>query len=370
MSALFARYLSPLFDGLSSVRTFAAPDTRRHRGRAMFRTMLCGAGRRFSTLRRGELQDAVGWSEPEWVDFPAPVSSVLTYLVYGMADLDVLPEHFNVGTVEFRAGCEHPLLNRLLAAAAKIRQTTPVPLEALVPPVRGIAWLAGRVGRQGGAAMFEISGKQAGAEATERVAVLSTSEGEEIPVALAGLAAELWMRACMCEVWKCYVRRTAWGSGFRSGVRSRRRTAKGPRVSTIHRNRRQCRERRNQAAELRKRVFALVTRFLWSSLTTTTARSIRAVSSAVERSVYTREVGGSKPSPPTRTLRSPVSFSRPDRDRTASQTGRKPHASAWKAPRAVFIPPSGFCRRTSPPRPRGAALFHSTCFERRVVLVS
>ena len=32
-------------------------------------------------------------------------------------------------------------------------------------------------------------------------------------------------------------------------------------------------------------------------------RLTRAVSSVVERSVYTRKVGGSKPSPPTRTLR-------------------------------------------------------------------
>jgi saccharopine dehydrogenase-like NADP-dependent oxidoreductase len=53
MSALFGRHLSPHFEELSSIRTFAAPDTRRHRGRAMFRTMLYGAGRRFPTLQEG-----------------------------------------------------------------------------------------------------------------------------------------------------------------------------------------------------------------------------------------------------------------------------------------------------------------------------
>jgi hypothetical protein len=65
----------------------------------------------------------------------------------------------------------------------------------------------------------------------------------------------------------------------------------------------QCRENRNQAAELLKREYALVARLPWFSLTTTTRPWIvrsGAVSSAVERSVYTREVGGSKPSPPTR----------------------------------------------------------------------
>lgn len=194
MSALMTRIVAPHFDRLQSVRTFAAPDTRRHRGRAMFRTTLYGAGRPFRTVKDGRPSDATGWSEPEWVEFPPPAGRVLTYLVFGMADLDLLPPKFGVKTVEFKAGCEHPFLNRLLSGAGSIRRRLPIPLERLGPIVRGISWLAGRFGRGGGAAMFEITGVRDGALTTDVIAIVSNTDGEEIPVTMAGVASEAWER--------------------------------------------------------------------------------------------------------------------------------------------------------------------------------
>jgi saccharopine dehydrogenase-like NADP-dependent oxidoreductase len=53
--ALFAGMMRPAFDEMLAVRSFAAPDTRRHRGPAMFRTMLMGAGTWYEQPRDGRL---------------------------------------------------------------------------------------------------------------------------------------------------------------------------------------------------------------------------------------------------------------------------------------------------------------------------
>jgi hypothetical protein len=64
-----------------------------------------------------------------------------------MADLTVLPALLGVGTVSFKAGSEWPTLNRLLGLAAALRARTGQPrLEALTWLVRGVSWLAGRLG--------------------------------------------------------------------------------------------------------------------------------------------------------------------------------------------------------------------------------
>ncbi len=74
-----------------------------------------------------------------------------------MADLDVLPELFGVGTVTFKAGSEFPLLNRLLGGAAALRARTGHPrLEAYTSLVRGLSWLVGRFGNDAGGVIFEV----------------------------------------------------------------------------------------------------------------------------------------------------------------------------------------------------------------------
>jgi saccharopine dehydrogenase-like NADP-dependent oxidoreductase len=70
MQALVTELLRPRFDELLAVCGSAAPDTRRHRGHAMFHTMLLGAGRPFQAPRKGLPVRVYGWREPEWFDFP------------------------------------------------------------------------------------------------------------------------------------------------------------------------------------------------------------------------------------------------------------------------------------------------------------
>jgi NAD(P)-dependent dehydrogenase (short-subunit alcohol dehydrogenase family) len=189
MEALFAEMLRGCFDALVSVRTFAAPDTRKHRGWAMFHTMLTGVGRPFWQPGNGKLRQVRGWTEPEWVEFPPPLGKRLTYLVLEMADLDLLPELLGVKTVEFKAGSEWPFLNRLLGAAARIRTSTGHPdWERFTPILRTFSWLVGRLGKDEGGVIFEIRGLLKGSSITHRIAVVARQDGGLIPAVLASMA--------------------------------------------------------------------------------------------------------------------------------------------------------------------------------------
>src|SRR5262249_23202199 len=111
------------------------------------------------------------------------------YLVLEMADLDLLPALFGAQTVEFKAGCEHAWLNRLLGWAAALRARTGHPhWERYTPFVRALSWLAGRVGRGGGGGLFVGSGTAGQASVTHRLAVVAETHGARIPSVLAGMA--------------------------------------------------------------------------------------------------------------------------------------------------------------------------------------
>ena len=157
----------------------------------MFYTMLLGVGRPFLQPRRGQAVRVAGWTEPEWVEFPSPIGKRLTHLVLEMADLDYLPELFGIETVEFKAGTEHPLLNRLLGLLANIRLRLGFPnWEQFTPFVRGISWLAGVVGRDEGGVFFEIEGKEGQTTKRRCLALMAETDGGLIPSVLAGLAVE------------------------------------------------------------------------------------------------------------------------------------------------------------------------------------
>jgi hypothetical protein len=190
MEAMAVRMGQHWLDRIDGLRTFAAPDTRRHRGPAMFDTMLWGVGRTFRQPRSGRMVEVIGWSEPEWIAFPPPVGRRLTYLVLEMADLDLLPRRFGLSTVEFKAGADHAFLNRSLAAMAALsRVTRRPPWERLLPMARAISWTAGRVGRDRDGVAFELRG--AGPTRERRwFGVTANHNGGRIPIVLAGMAVQ------------------------------------------------------------------------------------------------------------------------------------------------------------------------------------
>lgn len=192
MQALAVADLTNGWDDVVAVRCAAAPDTRRHRGDAMFRAMLHGAGLGFVAPRDGAPTLVHGWSEPEWVRFPPPLGRRLVYQVYEMADLDVLVEQCGAGTVSFKAGSEFAWLNRTLAvaAAARARFGRPRHPERFTSLVRGFSWLLGRAGDEAGGFMVEVSGHVNGGRITRAVGMTAVRAGGRIPALLAAIAVE------------------------------------------------------------------------------------------------------------------------------------------------------------------------------------
>ena len=187
---LFAELGKLCFDELIGIRTYAAPDTRKHRGPAMFATMLMGVGQPFWQPEHGERRLVHGWTEPEWVDFPPPLGSRLTYLVLEMADLDLLPQEMGVRTVVFKAGSEWASLNRLLNLSARIRRRLGRPRwEKLTMPVRALSWLLGRLGKDEGGVIFSLTGRCHRRVLTHRIAITAGQDGGLIPAILASIAA-------------------------------------------------------------------------------------------------------------------------------------------------------------------------------------
>jgi short subunit dehydrogenase-like uncharacterized protein len=190
MSIAVAKCLTPP-EGITGVRTFAAPDTFRNRGPAMFLTMLRGAGRSFAIPRNGTLRAVRGWSEPEWIDFPPPVGRRLMHLVLEMSDIDEIPKLTGAGTVEFKAGCEFAILNRMMAAVSIVAERAGTKyVERLLPVARTLAWSMGWVGQDVGAAMFELTSAGSVREEKTLVAVVADHDGGRIPIVLAGMAVE------------------------------------------------------------------------------------------------------------------------------------------------------------------------------------
>lgn len=189
MEALAVRYLQPTFDAVTACQTFAAPDTRRHRGPAMFETMLFGAGRRFEQPNANDGREAYGWTEPEWFDLPPPVGRRLTFRIHDMADVDLLPAIFGLDDVAFKAGSEWPMLNMLVGLAAQIRRRTGHPdWRRFTRPARTLSRLAGLFGREDGGVAFEVGGLRNGLESWESVGITVDRHGGQIPSLLASMA--------------------------------------------------------------------------------------------------------------------------------------------------------------------------------------
>ncbi|MET7403419.1 NAD(P)H-binding protein [Dactylosporangium sp. NPDC005572] len=179
-------------DRVDEVRCAAAPDTRKHRGPAMFEAMLRGVGVPFDAPRGGRPVRVHGWSEGEWVPFPPPVGRRLVHQVYAMADLTELAARFGAGTISFKAGTEHAWLNRLLGAAATVRARTGRPrrAERFTAVVRAMSWLAGRFGDEAGGFLVEVADRRDGRPVRRALGMTAARDGGRMPSLLAGIAVE------------------------------------------------------------------------------------------------------------------------------------------------------------------------------------
>ncbi|MFJ9865980.1 saccharopine dehydrogenase NADP-binding domain-containing protein [Streptomyces sp. NPDC101165] len=192
LQALIVHDLAHGMDRVDGVLCCAAPDTRRHRGPAMFEAMMHGAGLPFTAPREGVPTVVHGWSEPEWTVFPPPVGRRLVHQVYEMADLDVLAELCGARTIAFKAGTEFTAVNRALGLFATLRARTgrPRATRHWTPLVRAASWLVGRVGDEAGGFTVTVSGERDGRPVTRRLGMTARQDGGRIPSLLAGIAVD------------------------------------------------------------------------------------------------------------------------------------------------------------------------------------
>jgi hypothetical protein len=191
MEAIAAEYLGAGLERRTALTTCAAPDTRRHRGLAMFETMLSGAGRTFDRPGPRRPEDGHGWSAGQWFDFPPPVGRRLTYVIHDMADVDLVPADHGVGDVTFRAGCEFAWLNRAVALAAWTRVHAGAPdWRWAARPVRALSRVVGQFGRDAGGVAFELDGTAGGLPVRRSIAISAHRDGGRIPILPAALAIE------------------------------------------------------------------------------------------------------------------------------------------------------------------------------------
>lgn len=189
MEALATRHLGYQLETLTALRTYAAPDTRRHRGPAMFETMLFGAGKRFDDPNANHGLPTYGWTEPEWFDLPAPVGRRLTFRIHDMADVDLLPAAFGLDYVAFKAGSEWAMLNALVGLAAQVRRRTGHPdWTRFTRAARALSRVVGRFGREEGGVAFELAGTNGGRAAAASLALTAERHGGQIPSLLASMA--------------------------------------------------------------------------------------------------------------------------------------------------------------------------------------
>jgi hypothetical protein len=191
LQLLLVEMARPLFDHLIAIRTHLAPGTYRNRGPAMFHTMLMGVGMPFPLWRDGMEVWVRGWSEGEWAQFPPPIGRRLTYHVLDWADSDALRARFGVATIECKAGSEFAWVNRTLCLAGQIRSRLGWPnWERWTTPLRAASWVLGRVGRDDGGVLIEVTGVAEGRCRTHRIALVVAEHGGRIPAVLAAMAAE------------------------------------------------------------------------------------------------------------------------------------------------------------------------------------
>lgn len=189
LSALLAQALKSNFDELHSIRTFVAPGTRGSRGSGTVHTLLAAAGRPMRIWRNSRNVTLLGWTEPEWIEYPPPVGWRLEYLPMETADAELLPRYFNVASAEFKAGSDFATLNRFLAVGAWLRARTGFPpLEYLSNAMRYALLVIGSFGTDRGGVVVEVSGTRNGLPIQQQIAVVATQHGERIPAIPAAIA--------------------------------------------------------------------------------------------------------------------------------------------------------------------------------------
>jgi len=194
LSSLLTRFAQATVPTVVQANVSISPGTKHPRGPGSFACLLSTVGDTFTAPENGNEKTVVGWTDPERIDFPAPLNARTCYRVVDIADHFVQPLYFGTKTVEFRIGSELEILNLLLSAVRRMRQVFRMPERWLTTISRPLLYVAAAFGSTAGGVVVEISGYAGEARRTESWCVFATENGERIPSVMTAIAAEMVLR--------------------------------------------------------------------------------------------------------------------------------------------------------------------------------
>jgi hypothetical protein len=121
VSSALVDLLSDDFSVLEEIHSAISPGNKNPRGLATVRAILSYVGVPLRVWERGRWRKAIGWSEPERIEFNAPVGRRTVYWC-DVPDLQLFPDHYRVHTVSFRAGMQLSLFNGGLSLLGKLKR--------------------------------------------------------------------------------------------------------------------------------------------------------------------------------------------------------------------------------------------------------
>lgn len=166
VSAALVDMLDPEFDRVREIHTCLSPGARDQRELAAMCAILSHADNPARMKERGRWREFYYWSQPQRVDFPAPLGRRRGYLCDG-PDLDLFPRRYGATTVTFRMALPWLSFNLALAGVGWLgrREVLDAPPAWLLTLVRaGARYLPTR--RCGGGLRVEVRGERRGDELT------------------------------------------------------------------------------------------------------------------------------------------------------------------------------------------------------------
>jgi saccharopine dehydrogenase-like NADP-dependent oxidoreductase len=172
LSGLLSGIATAGMDAVDSIRIHMAPGNRGARQTATIASLLHSVGQPFDVIRKGSRRRVIGWSDPRTFVFPEPIGPRRGYLV-DVPDLEIFPQLFKSGTVEFRAGSELQVWNRSLSMLSATRRSWAAWASAFQRVAALLSWMASDAGAIG----VEVEGA-----VRRRATIIAESKGERIAV--------------------------------------------------------------------------------------------------------------------------------------------------------------------------------------------
>ena len=159
ISGPFGKLGQQMLGGCDTVQICLSPGNKNPKGIGTIQSILSSVGTPLDVWKDGRYVELQGWSEPESIEFPAPVGRRVVYWADG-PDYDVLPAQLNCQRVTFKAGLEIPLLNHGVSVLGWLRKHTRLSFESYAGWLIRLSNLLGWTGTPYGGIQVKVTYQQ------------------------------------------------------------------------------------------------------------------------------------------------------------------------------------------------------------------